>query len=60
MLITFKFYVPLSELDYDIQSSLGEINEDFYATKEELFEFEGDDAECLEVPVVLYEGLIAN
>lgn len=59
-MITFQFYVPLSQMDYDIQCEIGEINEDFYSTKEQLFEYEGDDAECLEVPVILYEGLFAN
>mgnify|MGYP001138040016 CR=1 FL=1 len=59
-IITFDFYVPLSELDYEIQSSLGVINEDFYSTKEELYEFEGEDAECLTVPVILYPDMIAN
>jgi hypothetical protein len=58
--ITFQFYVPLSQLDYDIQCEIGTINEDFYSTREELFEFEGEDAECLEVPVILYPDLIAN
>lgn len=59
-MITFQFYVPLSQVDYDISCSVGVINEDFYSTKEELYEHEGDDAECLEVPVILYEELFAN
>ncbi len=57
---TFNFYVPLSQLDWDIQCSLGEINEDLYSTKQELYEYEGDESECLEVPVILYDGLFAN
>jgi hypothetical protein len=58
--ITFKMYVPVSELDYDISSSLGTQDYDYYYSPEQLYEYEGEDAECFEVEVELFTDLFAN
>jgi len=58
--ITFKMYVPLKELDYDISNSLGTQDYDYYYSPEQLYENEGEDSECLEVPVELFVDLFSN
>ena len=43
--MTFKVYIPYSQLDIDIADSNGEFLEGFYANLEELRECEGEECE---------------
>jgi len=53
-------FVPLTELEYDIECSLMRQTVDYYYSKEQLYDNEGEDSPCLAVQVELFVDLLAN
>jgi len=49
--MTFKVFVPYSQLDINIAESLDNPLEGFYATLEELREYEGEDCEWTTIEI---------
>lgn len=59
-LITIKMFVPMTMLEWEIECSLLRQTVDYYYTKQQLIEEEGEHVPCLEVPVELFDHLFAN
>ena len=58
--VTFQLFVPQTQLEYDLDQSLDRQTADYYYSAEDLYREEGEDANCLEVPVELFSELFAN
>lgn len=58
--LNFIAYVPLTKEEHDWEVMTNNHTTQYYYTKEQLLEEEGESSPCLEVLIVLFEDLSAN